>query len=90
MTPTRKWFAALIGGATPIIITAIESGWDRAETAAAVTLVSGLLVAYLVPNEPTPGGVPDGERGYSLVEALLVVFLALVVLLLLLAVLGRV
>ena len=59
MTPTRKWFAALIGGLTPIVITAIESGWDTAETTAAVTLVSGLLVAYLVPNADTPGGVPQ-------------------------------
>ena len=59
MLPTRKWIAGLVGGLTPIVITAIESGWDRAETAAVVTLLSGLIVAYLVPNQPTPGGVPE-------------------------------
>ena len=57
--PTRKWLAGLIGGLTPIVISAIESGWDNSETTAAVTLVSGLLVAYLVPNQPTAGGVPE-------------------------------
>jgi hypothetical protein len=47
----------------------------------------GVAIAGPGAVEPKP---PADERGYSLVEALLVVFLALVVLLLLLAVLGRV
>ena len=57
--PTRKWLAGLIGDLTPIVISAIESGWDNSESTAAVTLISGLLVAYLVPNQPTPSGVPE-------------------------------
>jgi hypothetical protein len=54
-----------------------------------VNLIVPLIVAYFVPNAPTPGGVPDaevrswrprGEAGYGVVEAILIVFLVLVVL----------
>jgi hypothetical protein len=51
-----------------------------------VNLVVPLIVAYFVPNAQTPGGVPDSrpvlrdERGQSIVEVLLIVFLVLVVL----------
>lgn len=49
--PTRKWFASLVGGFTPIALSAIDSGWDKVESSMTVTLISGLLVAYLVPND---------------------------------------
>ena len=58
MKPTRKWYAALVGGLTPIVLQAIDTGWDKVETAQTVTLASALILAYIWRNEPTPGGVP--------------------------------
>lgn len=57
--PTRKWIAAFWTGVLLIVGHAIAtSGWDATEWGELVTLASGLGVAYLVPNENTPGGVP--------------------------------
>jgi hypothetical protein len=49
--PTRKWFALLVSGSTPIALSAIESGWDATESKMSVVLISGALVTYLVPNK---------------------------------------
>jgi hypothetical protein len=58
--PTRKWLAALVTGGLTIVGHAIASGgWDNPEWAEVLTLASALALAYLVPNSPTPGGVPD-------------------------------
>lgn len=57
--PTRKWFAAFWTGMLLIVGHALVSGaWDVTEWGELVTLMSGLGVAYLVPNADTPGGVP--------------------------------
>jgi hypothetical protein len=51
MTPTRKWWALLVSGFTPIALSAIDSGWDKTESKMSVVLVSGAVVTYLVPNK---------------------------------------
>lgn len=57
--PTNKWLAARVTAAAGIIILFITTDkWDDEEWIATVTLVSEALVAYLVPNKDTPGGVP--------------------------------
>ena len=58
--PTRKWFAAqltLLGG---LLILFASHGWhfDEHTTIATITFVIEALVAFMVPNEDTPGGVP--------------------------------
>ncbi len=58
--PTNKWYAARITAIAGIAIMYVTTdGWDDEETVAAITLVSEALIAYLVPNSPKPGGVPD-------------------------------
>ena len=61
--PTRKWWAGLVGAATPIVLSVIDSGWDKVEEAMTVTAVSGLLLAYILRNDPAPGGVPQRFGG---------------------------
>lgn len=56
--PTKKWLAALVGGATPIILSALDSGWDKTEEGMLVTLAGGLVLAYIKSNDDTPTGVP--------------------------------
>jgi len=57
--PTRKWFATLVAGLFTIGAQAVGSGgWDAPEWAQLLTLGAGLATAYVVPNAPTPGGVP--------------------------------
>jgi hypothetical protein len=51
MLPTRKWYASLVGGFTPIVLSAIDSGWDKTESKMLVALVSGAVLAYLIPNQ---------------------------------------
>ena len=51
LAPTRKWWAALITGLLTIVAHAVASGeWNSPEWAELFTLLSGLTVAYLVPN----------------------------------------
>jgi hypothetical protein len=90
--PTRKWIAAQVVALGALAVSAIESGWGNTEWALLVGIIVQGGVTYLLPNELTPGGVPDAkpkvidlgdERGYGLVEVavfLLVVVIALVVL----------
>lgn len=57
--PTRKWWAALVtalGALATMVVT--TGGWDQEETVAAIGIVVARAVAYLVPNQATPGGVP--------------------------------
>jgi len=60
--PTNKWWAARVTALAGIAVMAVTTdGWDDEETVAAITLASEALVAYLVPNSPSPGGVPDAR-----------------------------
>jgi hypothetical protein len=58
--PTRKWWAATILAVGGILATWAAGGWDWTDplSGAAITLVAQRMVAYLVPNHDTPGGVP--------------------------------
>jgi hypothetical protein len=59
--PTKKWWAALVGAATPIILSGIESGFDTdTEGAMAVTAASALILAYIKANDETP--TADGVK----------------------------
>ena len=58
--PTRKWWAACISGLLTIGSKAIASGaWDGPEWSEVLTVAAALSVAYLVKNDPTPGGIPS-------------------------------
>lgn len=60
--PTKKWWAALVGGVAPILLSGIESGFDfDTEGAMAVALVLGLAAAWAKTNDPTvtADGVPQ-------------------------------
>ena len=59
--PTKKWWAALVGLVTPILLSGIESGFDwDTEGSMAVTAVSGLALAYIKSNDETP--TADGVK----------------------------
>jgi hypothetical protein len=58
--PTRKWWTALIAGVGALLVTGVSTGdWSRELAGAAIGLVVQLLLAYLTPNQATPGGVPQ-------------------------------
>lgn len=48
--PSRKWFAQLVGGFTPVVLSAIDSGWDKTESKMSVVLLSAAILSYLIPN----------------------------------------
>jgi hypothetical protein len=57
--PTRKWWTATVLAVGGLLTTWVSAGeWTTALTGAMITLVTQRIVAYLVPNEETPGGVP--------------------------------
>lgn len=57
--PTKKWFTALVTGASGIIVSVIESGeFGATEESAVKVLILALVGAYLKSNDPTPTGVP--------------------------------
>ncbi|GLW65114.1 hypothetical protein Arub01_33580 [Actinomadura rubrobrunea] len=59
LLPTRKWWAALITALTAVLINWVQAGHVTKEILIAlIGVVSQAAVAYLVPNESTPGGVP--------------------------------
>ena len=57
--PTRKWIAAQVVAAAAIATSAVDSGWDGSETKLAIAWAVQAAVTYLLPNEDTPGGVPE-------------------------------
>jgi hypothetical protein len=61
--PTRKWWAATILAVGGIVTTWATAGWGWTDelSGAAITLLTQRIVAYLVPNEHTPGGVPTAR-----------------------------
>ncbi len=58
--PTRKWWAATIVGVSGLLSTLVAGDWHWSKTAsvALIALLTQRLVAYLVPNHDTAGGVP--------------------------------
>lgn len=95
LAPTSKVSAAGAGGAAGIVIVFIagQFGLDVSpEVAAAITTLIALVAGYFKRESATPA--LGGQRGYSLVELLAVLFIAVLfiavlLLLVLLAVLDR-
>jgi hypothetical protein len=58
--PTRKWWAATILAIGGLLgtLSANHWHWTNVLSGAAITLATQRVVAYLVPNHDTPGGVP--------------------------------
>lgn len=63
--PTRKWLAARVtaAGALAVMLLTGDSSVSDPETVAIIGFCVEGVVSYLVPNAPTPGGVPDGNVG---------------------------
>jgi hypothetical protein len=81
--PTAKLLSAV---ATMIVLYILRQFTDVDEDLEEIlNLTIPIVVAYLVPNAPTPGGVPDSrpvlrdEVGQSAVELLVVALLVLVI-----------
>ncbi len=57
--PTRKWVAATVIAVGGLLTTWVATGqWTRELSGVAVTLLTQRIVAYIVPNDDTVGGVP--------------------------------
>jgi len=57
--PTRKWWATQVTAFAGLVAAWISTGaWNQQLSVAAVALLGQAAVGYLVPNLPTPGGVP--------------------------------
>jgi hypothetical protein len=57
--PTKKWWAALVTVAGSWVANLITAGaFSKTIAIALVGIVSQMIVAYLVPNDNTLGGVP--------------------------------
>lgn len=61
MKPTRKWIAAQVVALGAVATSAIESGWDDTEWKLLIGIAVQAAVTYLLPNDQTPGGVPDAR-----------------------------
>jgi hypothetical protein len=60
--PTRKWLGALAGSAASILASWIVTGaFDDVERGMAATALVVLVGSYFVPNQDTPGGVPQKD-----------------------------
>jgi len=65
MWPTRKWWASTVVGVTGVVVLGINAGeWTSEVTIAVVTIVSQRIIAFLVPNNEEPGGVPGRGRRF--------------------------
>lgn len=81
--PSRKWWATQITALTALAIMYVTTGaWDQEETIAAIGIASQAALSWLVPNDPNSerSSWGAGERGTTLVEALVIIFLLLVIL----------
>ena len=58
--PTKKWWSATVVAIGGFFATLASTGWNwtPAMSGAAITIVTQRVVAYITPNDPTPGGVP--------------------------------
>jgi len=59
LRPTRKWWAATIVAVGGFLTTLAAHSWQWTPefAGAALTIVTQRVVAYLVPNDDSPGGV---------------------------------
>ena len=58
--PTRKWWAAQIVALGALVTLWVTTGhWAKDESLALIGLIVQASTTYLVPNAPTPGGVPQ-------------------------------
>lgn len=48
--PTRKWFASTVIAYTGLATTWATAGWDKPVTLMAITVTSGAIVSYILPN----------------------------------------
>ena len=61
--PTNKWLAGVITSFTAFVSNWIMTGHLTKELwVAFVGVVSGAMLAYLIPNHSTPGGVPHRTK----------------------------
>jgi hypothetical protein len=57
--PTNKWWAGLVTVAGSWVVNLITAGaFTKTIAIALVGIITQMIVAYLVPNDNTPGGVP--------------------------------
>jgi len=58
--PTRKWWTATILAVAGLLSTWAQQGWNWSDTlwGVLITLIAQRIVAYIVPNAATVGGVP--------------------------------
>lgn len=56
--PTKKWVAAFVTGGALYALSVLAVDVTPA-IEQAITAVAMLAAGYAVPNDPTPGGVPD-------------------------------
>lgn len=60
--PTRKWWAALVTALAAFLVNWIQAGeFSKEILIALIGVLAQAVVAYLIPNEASPGGVP-GKR----------------------------
>jgi hypothetical protein len=57
--PTKKWLAAQAVAVGAILTSGLESGFDKTELVLLVGAVVQAFVTYMLPNDKTPGGVPE-------------------------------
>lgn len=70
--PTRKWVATQVTATAALAVAwATAHEWSTTLTISAIGIGSQALIAYLVPNSDTPGGVPTkalGELGFGVAD----------------------
>jgi hypothetical protein len=60
--PTRKWWAGTVTAlASVVTIWIVQGAFDTEVRLALVPVITHAIVAYLVPNASTPGGVPPSR-----------------------------
>lgn len=59
LKPTRKWWVTQVTALAALAVMYLTTGaWDTEESIAAVGIVTQAVAAWLIPNDPTAGGVP--------------------------------
>lgn len=94
--PTRKWLAGVVTAVSGWVIALLHVGTLTISLKIlGVTIIAQALVSYLVPNLPTPGGVPlknpgrARQRGYTVIELLVGLAVFIIVVLLLVKLIDR-
>lgn len=59
LKPTRKWWVAQVTALAAIAVMYLTTGdWNTEESVAAVGWLTQAVGTWLMPNDPTAGGVP--------------------------------